>query len=369
VSSGERGEEPWRRGPRAPAGRARLDRLAASALWYRSYRVAAGVPLRAAGRRHPRTWLYPADPDGHAAPGDPQERGLVWSRIDLRARRPESGPRTGRSAASGSRAGPSTRRRGSGRRCVSRGVSAHRTRRAEAAARPSLLALLDGWDYVHLIPTAAILDAPAAEGRIAPVVAAFVASPVLLGEHDFMGGRAGLPAAGLGALLAAVLPWARRFHGATANPRRTAIGGLSLGGFAAAALAVGRPDRRILSMGSNGAGEPTVARRLGGLLGLPVIHLDASFHLRPGRMDRAECAAAAGGRRRRRLDHRRQPPRHLRGPRRGGRRGRRAGPAGVALGLAHGALGAGRAARSGWAASPSGFSGAPGRSAGGSFPG
>lgn len=57
--------------------------------------------------------------------------------------------------------------------------------------------------------------------------------------------------------------------------------GLGVDGDRAGAEGAHRFGQRIAIIGSGGAGKSTLARALGGGLGLPVYHLDASFW-RPG---------------------------------------------------------------------------------------
>jgi enterochelin esterase family protein len=98
--------------------------------------------------------------------------------------------------------------------------------------------LCDGAQYVHRIGAPAILDNLAAAGRLPPLVAVFV--DAIDGAHR---GRELSGDAPFAAFLAAELvPWARAQARVTRDPARTIVGGMSLGGLAAAAAAFYRPD-------------------------------------------------------------------------------------------------------------------------------
>jgi enterochelin esterase family protein len=99
----------------------------------------------------------------------------------------------------------------------------------------SLLVLFDGWQYNGSIPTPTILDNMIADGQIPPLVAVMVdqvdrfkelaQNPVF---SDFISDE--------------LMPWVRQNYDVTKGPDRTIIGGLSLGGLAAAYTAMRHPE-------------------------------------------------------------------------------------------------------------------------------
>lgn len=95
--------------------------------------------------------------------------------------------------------------------------------------------LLDGWDYLNLIPTPAILDNLQSAGKIPPVVAVFVANPLEAGVRekefacnphfaDFIARE--------------LMPMIRFRYRISDNPKQTTVGGISFGGLAAAYVAL-----------------------------------------------------------------------------------------------------------------------------------
>jgi enterochelin esterase-like enzyme len=97
-----------------------------------------------------------------------------------------------------------------------------------------LLVLFDGWQYVQLTPTPTILDNMIADGAIPPLVAVMVDpvdrfSELALNQtfSDFMANE--------------LTPWIRQRYHVTEKPEQTVIGGLSLGGMAAAYTALRHP--------------------------------------------------------------------------------------------------------------------------------
>lgn len=109
----------------------------------------------------------------------------------------------------------------------------------EEAREPyPLLVVLDGWAYVHLVPTATILDNLIAERAIPPLVAVLPDSldqetrtRELVYDDPFVS-----------FVTDELLPWARRETNGTDDPRRTIAAGSSAGGLAAAFAAFRRPD-------------------------------------------------------------------------------------------------------------------------------
>jgi enterochelin esterase family protein len=106
---------------------------------------------------------------------------------------------------------------------------------------------LDGGDYLRFAGAARLLDALIARQIIPPVAAVFV-PPVERGEE--YGGNATAIAAFLADEL---LPALRERHGIARQAAQTAIVGPSLGGLAAARIALARPDVFGLVAGQSGA--------------------------------------------------------------------------------------------------------------------
>jgi enterochelin esterase-like enzyme len=101
-----------------------------------------------------------------------------------------------------------------------------------------LLVAFDGWAYVNLVPTPAILDNLLAAGRIPPLVA------ILPDSLDQETRNLELPCHEpfLRFLTDELLPWAREGWGIRARPDRTIVAGSSFGGLAAVFVAFERPD-------------------------------------------------------------------------------------------------------------------------------
>jgi enterochelin esterase family protein len=94
-----------------------------------------------------------------------------------------------------------------------------------------LLVLFDGWQYTHLIPVPTILDNMIADGVIPPTVAVMVDQKERVKELYLNPSFADLVAGEL-------VPWVRRRYHVTRSPREAVVGGLSLGGVAAAYTAM-----------------------------------------------------------------------------------------------------------------------------------
>jgi enterochelin esterase-like enzyme len=98
-----------------------------------------------------------------------------------------------------------------------------------------LLLLFDGWEYTRRIPTPTILDNMIADGATPPLIAVFVEhadrfKELALNPHfaDFVAGE--------------LVPWVRTKYRVTDDARRRIVGGLSLGGLAAAYTAARHPE-------------------------------------------------------------------------------------------------------------------------------
>lgn len=103
-----------------------------------------------------------------------------------------------------------------------------------------LVILLDGWDYLNLIPTPTILDNLQSDGKIPPVVVVFLANPLENGvrEKEFQANPLFNDFA-----VKELLPWIRLRYKVTDNPKQTTIGGLSFGGLAAGFVALKHSDK------------------------------------------------------------------------------------------------------------------------------
>lgn len=98
-----------------------------------------------------------------------------------------------------------------------------------------LLVLFDGWEYTHRIPTPTILDNMMADGAAPPLVAVFVEHADRFKElalnpdfADFVAGE--------------LVPWVAKRYEVTGGARGRIVGGLSLGGLAAAYVATRHPE-------------------------------------------------------------------------------------------------------------------------------
>lgn len=104
------------------------------------------------------------------------------------------------------------------------------------AGRPyRLLVLFDGWQYTHTIPVPTILDNMIADGALPPTVAVMIDKKERVKElylnpsfADFVAGE--------------FMKWVRARYNVTRSPRESVVGGLSLGGVAAAYTAMRHPS-------------------------------------------------------------------------------------------------------------------------------
>jgi enterochelin esterase family protein len=101
-----------------------------------------------------------------------------------------------------------------------------------------LLLLLDGWAYVHLVPTPTILDNLIADGRLAPMVAVMVDNP----SHAARQQDLACSTAFVDFVSQELIPWIQAHYRVVADPSQTIIGGSSLGGLCAAFAGLFRPD-------------------------------------------------------------------------------------------------------------------------------
>ena len=98
-----------------------------------------------------------------------------------------------------------------------------------------LLVLFDGWQYTHLIPVPTILDNMLADGLIPPTVA------VMIDQRDRMK-ELYLNPSFADFVADELVPWMRRRYHITRLPHEAIVGGLSLGGVAAAYTAMQHPE-------------------------------------------------------------------------------------------------------------------------------
>jgi enterochelin esterase-like enzyme len=98
-----------------------------------------------------------------------------------------------------------------------------------------LLVLFDGRQYIEATPTPTILDNMVADGSIPPIVAVMVGQVDRYNElflnHTFAD-----------FIAKELVPWVQQRYHVTAKPAQTIIGGLSLGGLAAAYTALQHPE-------------------------------------------------------------------------------------------------------------------------------
>lgn len=94
------------------------------------------------------------------------------------------------------------------------------------------LLVLDGWLYIQLIPTPIILDNLLADGRLPPLVAIMVSSPM---DPTRQRDLACYPPF-VDFVTQELLPWARATYHLTQDPTQTCVVGASLGGLMAAYL-------------------------------------------------------------------------------------------------------------------------------------
>jgi enterochelin esterase family protein len=108
----------------------------------------------------------------------------------------------------------------------------------DPGARYGVLVVFDGWAYVNLVPTPAIIDNLVAAGRIPPLVALL---PDSLGQDER---NLELPchAPFVEFVADELLPWARQRWSLGRDPARTIVAGSSFGGLAAVHAAFERPD-------------------------------------------------------------------------------------------------------------------------------
>lgn len=100
-----------------------------------------------------------------------------------------------------------------------------------------LLVLFDGFFYRNSIPTPTILDNLIHAGKVPPMVAVMIDNP-----RESRVSELGYSTAFVEFLSKEVLPWVQGHWNVTRDPRKSIVGGLSMGGSAAAFVAKCRPD-------------------------------------------------------------------------------------------------------------------------------
>lgn len=106
-----------------------------------------------------------------------------------------------------------------------------------AASDYLLLVLFDGFFYQDSIPTATILDNLIQAGKVPPTIAVMIDNPRESRFSDLDYNPAWIEF-----LAKDVIPWTREHWSVTHNPQKSIVGGLSMGGSAAAFAAMRRPD-------------------------------------------------------------------------------------------------------------------------------
>jgi enterochelin esterase family protein len=181
---------------------------------------------------NPREYLFPADPE------DPDDRDQVSSVLRLPKARPY--PKT--TATRGVEAGRVEVHRFRSRTLRNtRRVWLYRptSSTVSKSVSPNLLVVFDGYAYLTLVPTPAVLDRLQTRGRIGPTYAvlidslsATVRSRELVCNPSFAG-----------FLVKELLPWVESQLGQSFAPQQTVLVGLSAGGLAAAYAALRFPGR------------------------------------------------------------------------------------------------------------------------------
>jgi enterochelin esterase-like enzyme len=110
---------------------------------------------------------------------------------------------------------------------------------SDAGSTPyDLLVLFDGPDYQSGVPAPVILDNLIAEKRIAPLIAVLVSNSLLPGRSRELSCNPQFAEF----LAKELVPWVRERYRVTRDPGHVTVGGLSLGGLAAAYVALRNPE-------------------------------------------------------------------------------------------------------------------------------
>lgn len=224
-----------------------FERLGETDVWFRSYRLRRDArfeylvsaedslaPFAARDPAGPGGWLAglrpdPLNPRRFVEPPDeesPGGAGYVGSVVEL----PGAPPQPYVAERAGVAKGRVELRRHGGRR-----VWVYTPPGYRPAGRPHrLLVLFDGRQYTRSIPTPTILDNMTADGVIPPTVAVFVDQRERVGELYLNPSFADYVAREL-------VPWVRGRYNVTRSAGGAVVGGLSLGGVAAAYTAMRHP--------------------------------------------------------------------------------------------------------------------------------
>ncbi len=238
----------------APSGdHEALERLGTSDVWYRSfvvpattrlsYQIAPDVPELPGPPRERRVAILAtaqADPlNRHPWPADAPDRFGRSSTVELPDAPEQPGLAPGGAPGDVPRGSLTRLRFASARLGNEREIILYRPA-AFDPARPDtvLLVLFDAGPYTTRVPTPAILDALITDGRLPPVVAAFVANPDQDARARELPGNAVFADVMAGELL----PTVARAAGLTPRPERTVLAGSSYGGLAAATIALAHPE-------------------------------------------------------------------------------------------------------------------------------
>ena len=148
-----------------------------------------------------------------------------------------------------------------------------------------LVVCFDGHGYIHAAAAPTTLDNLQHAGKLPPVVAAFVDTPLPTRGHE-------LPCNDRFAefVTEELLPWLQERYAVSRNPSERVLAGVSFGGLAATFIAINHPDvfGCVLSQGGSfywpaeEDGYERIARQLAGGPRLPI-----RFHLDVGRFDTA----------------------------------------------------------------------------------
>ena len=122
--------------------------------------------------------------------------------------------------------------------------------------RLPLLLLFDGWEYTESIPTSTILDNMISDGVIPPLVA------VMVDQVDRFNELAQNPEFS-DFISVELMPWVRRNYDVANDSRRSIIGGVSLGGLAAAYTAMRHPETFGNVLSQSGSFQLTPEGKMG----------------------------------------------------------------------------------------------------------
>lgn len=209
-----------------------MTRLPATDVWYKTYKLPndtrESYQFSVAGQNV----VDPFNPREHIWPDDPELAFTGWASSLLEL--PDAPPQPWSTPRPGVPAGQVTLHRLASQ-------SLDRDYRVWVYTPPGFttdgppygfLLMLDGWLYLHVMPTPTILDNLLAEGRLPPLVAIMVSLPMdPTRQRDL---ACYPPFADF--VTQELLPWARTTYHLTSDPAQTCVVGASLGGLMAAYL-------------------------------------------------------------------------------------------------------------------------------------